>query len=220
MKCYFNLCFYSPSNSGNHDDIKIWPLSDNSGYYFVPIAASGEANLWKYLFSSSTAQCQLITNIKNGYGVVMLTTTQFFITGTVTTTPNHLWMYKVTYSSTYVDWANQITCTGGSWSESYSSSMVSSDGSTIYSFIAYSQSSTYLYFFSLSVATGSVIGSRYKSSVAISFVSGSIAYGDYVLATTVLPFSLVIYTLSTSTFIIKTPIGVLNELGVELSSGR
>jgi len=107
-----NLYFYSPNNNGATDDIKIWPLSDNSGYYFVPYGTSTEANLCKYLFSSSTAQCQLITNVKYGQGVVMLTTTQFFIIGTPVSGTSHLRMYKVTFTSTSVNWANQITCSG------------------------------------------------------------------------------------------------------------
>ena len=98
--------------------------------------------------------------------------------------------------------------------------MLSSDGSTIYSYFMFG-STKYLYFVGLSVSTGSVATTRYISSVSVSFVYGSSLNGDYVVATTYSPVSVVIYSISSSSFTIMTFSGVyIIGLAVEPSSGR
>ena len=98
--------------------------------------------------------------------------------------------------------------------------MLSDDGSIIYSFISYGAGNGYMYFISQSVSTGSVIGSRYKSSTNVRNVYGSILKGDYILVVTNVPMALIIFKLSTSTFIIKTTSIIFYEIGIEPSSGR
>lgn len=149
----------------------------------------------------------------------MLSSTQFFIAGTATSGTAHLKMYKVTFSNTSVDWANQMLCSG-SWTAFYSGSMLSDDGSIIYSYFSFGISSRNMYFISQSVTSGSVIGSRYKSSVTVMYIFGSVLNGDYALATTNGPNVLVIFSLSTSTFTIKNFSGNLYNLSIELSSCR
>ena len=134
-----------------------------------------------YTFSSSSAQCQTITNINKGYGHLMVSNNQFFVLGVPSASPYNLQIYKITFLSTSVDWANQITCTSGTWYSSNSESILSSDQSTIYSFFLFG-SSTYLYFAGLSVAGGSVVTTRYKSSTSVSRVLESALNGDYVVA--------------------------------------
>ena len=138
-------------------------------------------NIYKYTFSLSNAQCQTISNINNGYGNLMISNSQFFILGAASSSPNNLLMYKVTFSLTSADWANQITCTSGTWSTFYSESVLSSGGSTIYLFFMFGWSTKYLYFAGLSVADGRVTTTRYKSSVTVSAVHGSALNGDYVV---------------------------------------
>ena len=135
--------------------------------------------IYKYTFSSSNVQCQTITNINIGFGHLMISNSQFFALGVAPSSPNNLQMYKITFSSTPVNWANQITCTG-TWSASYSESVLSSDGSTVYSFFTFG-ATRYLYFCGLSVADGSVRTTRYKSDTAVSYVWGSALNGDYVV---------------------------------------
>ena len=113
----------------------------------------------------------------------MISNGQFFVLGASTTSPCKLLMYKITFSSTSVNWANQIACLSGTWSASYSESVLSSDGSIIYSFFTFGLLSTtrYLYFSGLTVSDGSVSTTRYKSSTFVSEVDGSALNGDYLV---------------------------------------
>ena len=89
-------------------------------------------------------------------------------------------MFKITFSSTSVDWADQIVCTSGTWSADASESLLSSDKSKIYSFFIFGPSK-YLYFVGLSVSDGKVTTTRYKSNISIENVKGSALNGDYVV---------------------------------------
>ena len=98
--------------------------------------------------------------------------------------------------------------------------MLSSDGSTIYSFFTFGVT-TYLYFVGLSVSDGSITTTRFKSSAAVSYVWGSALNGDYIVTTTQTQTSIVIYSISSSAFTIKSFSGsLLRGLGVDPSSGR
>ena len=150
----------------------------------------------------------------------MISNSQFFVLGVAPFSPFNLQMYKITFSLTSVNWANQITCPSVTWSASISESVLSSDGSTLYSFFSFG-STKYLYFWGLTVSDGSVATTRYKASVSVATIWGSALNGDYVIATTSSPTFLVIYKISSSTFTIKSFAG--NNLygwGVEPSSGR
>ena len=174
----------------------------------------------KYTFSSSSAQCQTITNIFRGNGHLMISNSQFFIFSAAPSSPYDLQMYKITFLSTSVNWANKIACASGTWASGYSESMLSSDGSTIYSFFTFG-STRYLYFCGLYVSDGSVATTRYKSSAAVSDLYGSTLKGDYIIATTFRPNSLVMYSISSSTFKIMSFSGsYLFGWAVEPFSGR
>ena len=133
----------------------------------------------------------------------MLSSTQFFVIG-VGPISNPLNMYKLTFSSTSVDWANKIACSPWGWGSYLSESILSQDGLTIHSFFLFrpGSSSMYLYFAALSVSTGSVISNRYKSSVSVQFVWGWASNGDYFVMTTGNP-SLVIYNIYIYIYILR-----------------
>ena len=227
LKLYlFSLFFhslnsiYSTGIGGYSHDIKTWPLADLSGYFVIGYDSSTAiAKICKYTFSSSSAQCQTISNIYTGYGHLMISNSQFFVLGGAAS-PYNLQMYKISFSSTSVNWANQIACASGTWLANLSESLLSSDGSTIYSFFMFG-STYYLYFVGLAVADGSVVTARYKSSVSVPGIWGSTLNGDYVVAASSSP-SLVMYSIYSSTFSIKSfPSGAfLFGWGVESSSGR
>ena len=82
--------------------------------------------------------------------------------------------------------------------------MLSSDGSTIYSLFTYGGSIfRYLYFCGLSVSDGRVTTTRYKSDDGIAEIYGSALNGDYIVATSISLHSILIYSISSSTFTIK-----------------
>ena len=230
---YFTLSFRSPNSlystgiSGSNRDIKTWPLADLSGYFVIGLDSSTSiAKICKYTFSSSTAQCQTINNMRNGYGHLMISNNQFFVLSITDESSKNLQMYKITFSLTSVNWANQIIWTSGAWSTVYSESVLSSDGSKIYSFFIFGSSSTtkYLYFCGLSVSDGNVATTRYRSSIFVNQVWGSAVNGDYVVATSYfssISVSLVMYSISSATFTIKFfSSNYLLGWAVEPSSGR
>ena len=194
-----------------------------SGYFVIGYDTSNIAKICKYTFSSSKAQCQTITNIKYGYGKLMISNSQFFVLGVALASPYNLQMFKITFSLTSVNWASQIICSFGTWSAFYSESVLSSDKSTIYSFFTFETASAtrYLYFAGLSVSDGSVLTTRYKSSAVVSSVYGSVINGDYIVTTTNFSAFLVIYSISSLTFTIKSFIsGYFYMWGIESFSGR
>ena len=210
---------YSTGIYGNSHDIKTWPLADLSGYIVIGYNPSNVAKICKYTFSSLSAQCQTINNVNTGYGPLMISNTQFFVLGSDMASPYNLHMYKITFLSTSVDWAKQIACSSGTWGAYYSESVLSSDGSTIYSFFTFGVTK-YLYFAGLSVSDGSVATTRFKSSIAVPDLYGSALNGDYVISTISGPACMIIYSISTSTFTIKSFNGVLRGSAVDPSSGR
>ena len=98
-----------------------------------------------------------------------------------------------------------MTWPSGSWSTSYSETLIDSTDSTkIYTVFSYG-STSYVYFLSINATNGDVIGSRYKSSISLKSVYGFKQNGDYLLATIYNPFYylLLINTQSISFIIYK-----------------
>ena len=211
---------YSTSIYGNSHDIKTWPLADLSGYFVIGYNPSNVAKICKYTFSSLKAQCQTINNVNTGYGHLMISNSQFFVIGADMASPYNLHIYKITFLLTSVDWAMQVACSSGTWVSYYSESVLSSDRSTIYSFFIFGVTK-YVYFAGLSVSDGSVATTRFKSSMAVPDFYGSALNGDYVIATVSGPSCILIYSISASTFTIKTfTPGTVRGWAVEPSSGR
>ena len=96
--------------------------------------------------------------------------TQLFIVGYEPTATYHLHYYKITFGNTAVDWANKILWSGTSWASTTSSSLISTDGLKIYTFVLYGSSSLFIYFTTFELSTGKVLGTRYKSSEGTSLV--------------------------------------------------
>ena len=93
-----------------------------------------------------------------------------------------------TYGNSVADWSKSMTWPSGSWSTSYSETLIDSTDSTkIYTVFSYG-STSYVYFLSMNVTNGDVIGSRYKSSISLISVYGFKQNGDYLLATIYNPF--------------------------------
>ena len=131
-----------------------------------------------YTFSTSSNQCQVITGIYQGFGHLMISQTKFFLLGVPTSSPGNLLMFKITFSATAVDWANQIVSSGNAW---YSESRLSLDSQTIFSFFLYGTPSYNLFFAALSPSSGSATSTRYRSSITVAKIWGTALTGDYVV---------------------------------------
>ena len=67
----------------------------------------------------------------------MLNSNQLFILSRDKTSPYNLLLYKITFSTPSVDWANKMLCASGTWTTNLSESLLSSDSSIIYSFFIF-----------------------------------------------------------------------------------
>ena len=111
---YFNNnSIYSTGINGSSHHIKTWPLADISGYYVIGFYSLNIAKICKYTFSSSSAQCQAISNVIYGFGLLIISNSQLFILGVDPASPYNLHMYKIAFLSTSVIWANQVACSSG-----------------------------------------------------------------------------------------------------------
>ena len=89
-------------------------------------------------------------------------TPNFFYISLDNSSPTNLHMCKVTFGSTSVDWAKKIICPTSSWSSYAGETLMSSDGSVMYTFFLYGDTaSMYAHFVSLNPNSGGVIGTRY-----------------------------------------------------------
>ena len=157
------------------------------------------------------------------YGQVKISDSSFFMLG-YGVSPFPLHFYRITFGSTSPDWADKMLCSSGSWTLSYSESQLSSDKSKIYTFISYG-SPSYLYFITLSTSDGSILSSRYKSSINIPYTWNSAVSGDYIMVVAYGASTLAyLLILNTATNIITTKnivSGIIvYDWGVETSTGR
>ena len=174
------LTFSSFLNGISHD-IKIHLLSDGSGYYVTGADSSGRSNIWKYLFSSpSSSVCQQISNFNGyAYGQLKISDSSMFVLGVHPSSPYQLHLYKHTFGNTSPDWSLKLSWPSGTWTASYSESLLIS--SSLYTFFIYGSSPQYVYMAVISLSDGTV-SNRYKSFISCTDVYGSGTSGDYIAA--------------------------------------
>ena len=102
-------------------------------------------NEYRYLFSSSTsATCQDIPTLKDyAYSQIQLSQSTFVIHGISPTSPYNLHFYDITFGSTSANWANKIVWPTASCTSAESEMLLSADGTKIYSFFTYGDSSAW-----------------------------------------------------------------------------
>ena len=194
------------------------PYKDNDGF-FINGYSSGNSMLCRYTFSTSIAEWQVISNVEFNLSQLMISQNQFILVGGSLANRN-IQIYKLTFSSTSVDWANKVVCTSGSWFIGPSVMTLSSDASTIYTFYLFGGGmfSQYIFFTSFSVSTGSIIGSIYKSSISDYEINSLTLNNDYLICET--PQMVIIYKISTSTFQIKNAPNFYYGSSFDQSSGQ
>ena len=138
---------------------------------------NNKAAIWEYLESSSSFNClEFPSIVYYSYGTLMLNDDQLFLMGQDISTLTLLHMYKITFSTRSYNWAKMISCPTNS-NPSWSESIQNSDSSKIYSFLML-ESIAYAYFITFNSTDGSLVGSRYKSSISWDLVLGSARNGN------------------------------------------
>ena len=95
---FYEIFSFRAAFASQDDEIKIFPISDNSGYYITMTNSTTlTANLCKALYvNMPTIQCQEITNIGNFiYSTLMLSDTQLFTIGSDTI---NLYIWNIIYT--------------------------------------------------------------------------------------------------------------------------
>ena len=113
-------------------------------------------------------------------------------------------------------------CSSSGWNIINSESVMSNDMSKIFSFLAYSDSLSNIYFTTFKTLDGSILGTKYKTTISWSSAFSSVVNGDNVIATLLCTqYYLVIYNVASDSFTFKSfSNGFLYGLGVESGSGR
>ena len=94
-------------------------------------------------------------------------------------------------------------------------SVLSTDKSSIYSFFEYE---LYVYYVCFNSLDGSILSSRYKSSMHVVYVHSIVLYGDYVIS--IMSLYLVMYSITTFAFTIKRFNGGYALYSMLLDSGN
>ena len=152
---------------------------------------------------------------------MLLNNNQLFLIGADTVSPFPLHFTKITIENTSSDWSNKILCSFGVCNPNLGESIMSKDKSTIYSFFVFGNT-TYLYFANFNITNGSLIGSRYKSSVSWSEVDGIALNGNFLIASSMCSSaSLIVFDVSLLNFKAYTFVEAnLFDWAVEVTSGR
>ena len=133
------------------------------------------------MFSSpSSSGCQQISNFNIfAYGQLKLSDSSMFLLGIHPAASYQLHLYKCTFGGNSPDWSLKLIWPSGVWTIDYSESLLIS--STIYTFFPYGSSTKYVYMAVISQSDG-IVSNRYKSSISWTYVWGSGANGDYIVA--------------------------------------
>ena len=198
--------FYSSNLNGQDYNVRTWILSDNSGYFVIAVnTGSSKVNIWKYLFASPTSVSWFETSNLSGNtnNQMKLSDSQLFFISLDNSSPSNLHMCKVAFGSTSVDWAKMIMCPTSSWNSYTGETLMSSDGSVMYTFFLYGDTAAmYAHFVSLNPSSGGVIGTRYISSTTSSFIDTSVLIDNYLAVSMRWPDStLVVFNLNTNSFV-------------------
>ena len=149
----------------------------------------------------------------------MVSDTQVYFYDTDSSSLN-LHMNLATFGNTVMDWSNKLACPSGTWSYFDSYSLLSLNSKLIYSFIIFGNP-LQLYFVTFSVSDGSVVGSRFKSSINWDRLRGAGQNEKYIMFTARCTSQfLLIQDKSSSTFTIKEFSGILHGVDVEPNTGR
>ena len=199
-------------------------MTDNSGVFFIWYV-SPYLKIFKYEFSTSLV-CQYHSQeiqvaVSVGFGFQMIKNSEFFFSRIDNTSPYTTHFHKFTFQNFNVDWKKMMLWSGGTWGSSFSSeSVISSDTSKIYSFYT---SGNLLYFATFNSLNGDIIDSIYRSNqniYKVNCVTLSESYISVIILNTGTNYSVLLFDLSLSTFIIRMTTYNIIGCGVEPFSGR
>ena len=151
-------------------------LSDDSGFLFMSSDTTLNLIIWKYQPSATTCQnFQSLTLFS--YGQVKIDDYELFF---LASDSSSLHLSKFTFGGTTTDWSIKMNCNTNPCLLSNSESLFNSSSKTIHSFSIY-QNPQLLFYTAISSPSGSVIGTRSKSSSSWALVTGSAQTSQFLI---------------------------------------
>ena len=145
-------------------DTLIFIMSNNMDYYINLSNSASQAAIWKYSAPSSQYVCYDFSQISWAFfWIFNVKWWSTILMGKDASTSTLFHMYMINFISSSYNWANTISCSTDC-SFNLQESIKSSDNSKIYSLLPLELSPN-AYFITLNSTNGSVIGSRYRSSI-------------------------------------------------------
>ena len=145
-------------------------------------------------------------NMINLDNELMISDTELLFLALESSVPHNFHMYKLTFGSVPVDWANKILWPTSSWNSASGDSILNSDHTIMNILFLYGDSSTmFAHFWSLSTSSGSTIGSRYISSLGWTFIESITQINNYLIASirTTDEDQLVVFDTTSSSFVYR-----------------
>ena len=168
--------------------------------------------------------CQEIASLNNyAKAQLRVSESQFFFIGIDPTSPFHLHFLKLTYGNSSPDRANKMLCASGTCTVLNSESILSSDSTYIYTTFTYGSTTQYMYLTTLKSSDGTVVGSRYRTSISIEGILGLTQQGDYLAWTSFYSTTYILTLWNTITFEFthkQFSGSYLYQVIVEATSGR
>ena len=157
---------------------RVYPLSDNSGYYYVAMPNTGITPVMcRYLFlTSSNYECQDISLFKNIVNTQQFQNSDVLYLVGINTSNNPIF-YKIKFGNTVAEWANKIDWSSFTWLTHPSESIIDEDNNLIYNFFLYGPLNAWkIYFVTFNATNGNVVGTRFRSSNLFGDISQLVMY--------------------------------------------
>jgi hypothetical protein len=152
---------HSANYDTNFDFPDVVLSSDDADIYFTANKIVGsEKAICKLVLSGTSFDCYYISSIIQIDPITRIIANDFFISGFTNTSPNNLFVMRLTYGSTTPVWKKEADCLFGSWTYNLGASVMSTDGTKIYFMTTFGStivgSNNQLYFLVINASDGSL----------------------------------------------------------------
>lgn len=179
---YLNLIFRGDLIATSTTYSRIRVTSDDTTIVLDVVDRSGYSGLCKYTWGATSINCfthsEFVGEVK---AWEMVSDTEYFVTSLENTgSSTHGRFMKMTWGNTTPNWVMDIGCSSSPCSMFKGATALTSDKSTAYTMVPYGSGTVTLLFIGIQMSDGSLVGSKYLSDTASTFV-----YDVYIVGTKV-----------------------------------
>jgi hypothetical protein len=133
------------------------------------------------VLSSTSFNCYYISTLIQIDPILLIASEDFFISGITNTTPNNLFVMRLTYGLTNPVWKKEINCLFASWAYNLGKSILSTDGANIFFAGAFGSTNSFFYFIVFQASDGALVTTIKRTSFYIyEPIIGMVATDTYV----------------------------------------